>query len=534
MDKNGEQIFTSEFWREINEQYFIVQSPVQITDIDILKSKSRNGRSSKFVSPLNKVIRQNNRTKLFQTNLNNLKTRFQLLFMQRQSKQEPIENLIDEMIDEVCFDHLSTELMKAQELIKNITLCSDAQQLQIYNQEADLLSNLMQQIDWPDELSISIEQYQQQLDEITSCNRNALQILEQHIHQINLTLLYTYNSSQVGEHKLKLTRSRLSNHQNELSQLKHLIISQQDYQVAESIAKATFNDQNNTVHVIFDKYLSKTPITMSVEDFGNLQRFREQKFDLVTQPCNLRSDVILYVGQQDVFEMQMCHYCKEMVEIKNLKQCQYNHFQMGLHEYNEDLLICQRYQINAKQARQFLIDFYAENYVIENKQIMCQRYFCLKCLKYDFDSYETTSYLWICPLCKGFCTCERCERNDMIYKMKRQFLELNGDLEDIYRTSQFESLVKEKRRQLLDIPLEFLNNTKNDEETIYQKTNRRQNQSNQIRKKINKDDSHLIKKSQKLYQQESSSSSIKMKRSKETTTQNTISSLDSINSQMFI
>ncbi|CAD8190484.1 unnamed protein product [Paramecium octaurelia] len=527
MDKNGEQIFTSEFWREINEQYFIVQSPVQITDIDILKSKPRNGRSSKFPSPLNKVIRQNNRAKLFQTNLSNLKTRFQLLFLQRQSKQESIESLIDEMIDQVCFDHLSTELQKAQELIRNITLCSDTQQLQIYNQEADLLSNLMHQIDWPDELSISIEQYQQQLNEIASCNRNALQILEQHIHQINLTLLYTYNSSQTGEHKLKLTRSRLSNHQIELSQLKHLIISQQDYQVAESIAKATFNDQNNTVHVILDKYLSKTPITMSLEDFGNLQRFREQQIDLVTQTCNLRSD--------DVFEMQMCHFCKEMVEIKNLKQCQYNHYSMGLHEYNLDLLICQRYQINAKQARQFLIDFYSGIYVIENKQIMCQRYFCLKCLKYDFDSYETTSYLWICPVCKGFCTCQRCERNDMIYKMKRQFLELNGDLDDVYKTSYFESLVKEKRRQLLDIPLEFLNNTKNEyEETIYQKANKRQNQLNQIRKRINKDDSRIVKKSQKLYQQESSSSSIKMKRSKETTTQNTISSLDSINSQMFI
>ncbi|CAD8090500.1 unnamed protein product [Paramecium primaurelia] len=527
MDKNGESIFTSEFWRDINEQYFIVQSPVQIRDIDILKSKAGNRRSQKCLNPLNKLIRQNNRTKLFQTNLNNLKTRIQLIFLKRQQKQEPIQNLMDEMIDQVYFNYLSNGLQDAQELIKNISLCSDAQQLQIYNKEADLLSNLMHQIDWSDELSIAIEEHQQQLNEISNNNKNALQILEQHIHQINLTVQYTYNSYQIGEHKLKLIRQRITNHENELNMLKQLIISQQDYQVAESIGKATINNYNNTITVIFDKYLSQTPVTLSLEEFDNLQRLREEPYDLTNQQSNLRSD--------DVFEMQMCHYCKQMVDIKNLKQCQYNHYLMGLHEYNEDLLICQRYQINGKQIQQYLLDLYSENYIIENEQIMCQRYFCQNCLKFDFDSYETTSYLWICPLCKGLCTCQRCQRNDIIYKMKRQFLELNGDLEDIYKSSYFESLINEKRRQIIDIPLEFMNIPKIEyEKNIQQKSNKKQNQVNQIKKKINKVDSNIIKKCQKLYQLESSSSSIKIKRSKEITTQNTISSLDSINSQMYI
>ncbi|CAD8109814.1 unnamed protein product [Paramecium sonneborni] len=527
MDKNEESIFTSQFWREINEQYFIVQSPVHITDIDIPKSKSRNCQKSKSLNLLSKIVRQNNRTKLFQTNLNNLKTRVQLLFLQRQLSKEPIQNLMDEMIDQICFDHLTAGLQEAQKLIMNVSHNQESQQLQIYNQEANLLSKLMYQIDCPDELSIQIEQHQQQLNELTIYNKDQLQNLEQHTNQINLTVLYTYNSQQIGEQKLKLTRSRMTNHQNELNSLKQLIISLQDYQVAESIGKATFNEDNNTVCVIFDKYLSQTPIPLSLEDFGNLQRLREQPFDLNTQPCQLRSD--------NVFEMQMCHYCKQMVEIKNLKQCQYNHYSMGLHEYNEDLLICQRYQINNKQTQQYFLDLYSENYIIEDQQILCQRYFCLKCLKYDFDSYELNSYLWICPLCKGLCTCLRCSRNDMIYKLKRQFLELDGDLEDIYKQSYLEILVKDKRQQLQNIPfLDFLKISKNEyEKTISKKINLRQTQINSIKKNIKKDNSKIVKKFHKLYQQDSSSSSIKIKRSKETT-QNTISSLDSINSQVFI
>ncbi|CAD8104351.1 unnamed protein product [Paramecium sonneborni] len=527
MDKNEESIFTSRFWREINEQYFIVQTPVQMTDIDIHNRKSGKCQKSKSLNILKKIVRQNNRTKLFQTNINNLKTRVQLLFLQRQQSQEPIQNLMDEMIDQICFTHLTAGLQEAQKLIKNISHFQESQQLQIYNQEANLLSNLMYQIDCPDALSIEIEKYQKQLQELENNNKYEFQNLEQYTNQINLTVLYAYNSQQIGEHKLKLTRWRMANHQNELSLLKQHIISLQDCQVAESVGKATFNDNNNTINVIFDKYLSQTPISISLEDFGNLQRLREQPYDLATQPCQLRSD--------DIFEMQMCHYCKQMVEIKNLKQCQYNHYSMGLHEYNEDLLICQRYQINAKQTQQYFLDLYSENYIIEDQQILCQRYFCLKCLKYDFDSYDSTSYLWICPLCKGLCSCIRCSRNDIIYKLKRQFLELNGDLEDIYKQSYFEILVKDKRKQLQNIPfLDFLNIpiSENEEKTSY-KTNHKQNQINPIRRKIKKDDSHIIKKFQKLYQQESSSSSVKIKKSKEST-QNTISSLDSINSQVYI
>lgn len=39
---------------------------------------------------------------------------------------------------------------------------------------------------------------------------------------------------------------------------------------------------DNTITVIFDKYLTSNSITLSLEEFGNLQRLREQPFDLTT------------------------------------------------------------------------------------------------------------------------------------------------------------------------------------------------------------------------------------------------------------
>ncbi|CAD8129850.1 unnamed protein product [Paramecium sonneborni] len=111
-----------------------------------------------------------------------------------------------------------------QELEKNLCQHSELQQLLIYNKEANLLSNLMNQIDWPDQLSISIKQYQQKLNQLTNNNKDVLLKIyfnysrECYTHQINLTQLYI--SQQIEEYELNLARQRISNYQNELNLLK--------------------------------------------------------------------------------------------------------------------------------------------------------------------------------------------------------------------------------------------------------------------------------------------------------------------------
>ncbi|CAD8098434.1 unnamed protein product [Paramecium primaurelia] len=510
MDRNRESMFTSNFWREINEQFFMVLSPINISDIRLFKKKFSNYVNLNCHKLLDKLLRQNNRSKLSQFNIINLKQRISLLFQERQQHSEPIQNLIDEMIDQICFTQLIEGLQQTQDLIKNMSQLSEQQQQIIYHQENQILTNLHQMIDCQDELSQHIQQLEQQLEQLD--NSNSIQQLEQHVNEINHSLLYTYTSQILQEHSIKLTRTRIKNHKQELSVLKDLIILHEDYQVAESIGKATFNESSNTITVIFDKYLSQTQIDLNLEHFANLQKLREVPYEFPDQLPGLRSD--------DVFEMQMCHFCKLMVDIKNLKQCSYNHYQMGLHEYNEDLLICQRYQINAKSQQQYFLDLYSTNYIIENQQIQCKRYFCLKCLKHEFDSYETTQFMWICPLCKGLCSCIRCSRNDTIYKLKRQYLELNGNLEDIYQSSYFEMLVKEKRKLIKNIPIEFINLIKNkqdnNEDTLTPKSNLKNKKSitkRVIQKKMKKNDQ--AQKSHKLTHIESSSSSVKIKKSKE-------------------
>jgi hypothetical protein len=47
---------------------------------------------------------------------------------------------------------------------------------------------------------------------------------------------------------------------------------------------------------------------------------------------------------------------------------------------------------------------------------------------------------------QGLCTCVRCLRNDTIYKLKRTFLEIGGDLDTLFEKSFFEILVKDKRK----------------------------------------------------------------------------------------
>ncbi|CAK91362.1 unnamed protein product (macronuclear) [Paramecium tetraurelia] len=511
MDRNGESIFTCNFWREINEQFFLVHSLINTSDISHFKKKFSYYVNLNCHKLLDKILKQNNRSKLSQYNFINLKQRLSLLLQQRKHHQEPIQNLIDEMIDQICYDQLIEGLQQTEDLIKNMSQKSEQQQQLIYQQENQILTNLHHVIDSKDELSKQIQQLEYQLEQLD--NSNSLQQLEQHVQEINNNLLYTYSSQIVKNHSIKLTRSRVRNHQEELKILKDLIILHEDYQVAESIGKAIFNEKNNTITVIFDKYLSQIQIDLNLEHFANLQRLREVPYEFPEQIPGLRSD--------DVFEMQMCHFCKLMVDVKNLKQCSYNHFQMGLHEYNEDLLTCQRYQINAKSQQQYILDLYSTNYIIENQQIHCKRYFCLKCLKHEFDSYEITQFLWICPLCKGLCTCIRCSRNEIIYKLKRQYLELNGDLEDIYQSSYFEMLVKEKRNLIKNIPIEFnmfKSNLENNEDTVIPKSNLKHKKSitkNMIKRKIKKNDTSLTSKSHKLTHIESSSSSVKIKKSKE-------------------
>ena len=78
-------------------------------------------------------------------------------------------------------------------------------------------------------------------------------------------------------------------------------------------------------------------------------------------------------------------------------------------------------------------------------------------------------------------------RNDNIYKLKRTYLEIGGDLDHLFEKSYFEILVNDKRKLIENIPLEFMNNSNSrseNEETLPSKCTKSIKKSTNKIKKI--------------------------------------------------
>ncbi|CAD8062980.1 unnamed protein product [Paramecium sonneborni] len=516
MAKSVESLFTSDFWRQVNLQYFMVETPIQLNIQKKIYKKSSHFVNIQTQGLIEKILKPQKkyRSQVQKLNESNFNLQLSLLLMQREQSFEPIQELIDEMIDKICDQELREGLEQNKMLLKNMNLLPYEKQVEILQQEASILQDLQQRIDWPDQLDQVIMEIEDDLIRVQERNKKQLNNLAKHLEEINKYLLYQYSVKQIGQFALRISRIRVQHQQFELENLEKIIIHYQDYQVADSIGKAIYNLKTNLVTVTFDSYLSRTPIDLKIDQFQNFQRLRETQLELNVQQQDI------YKESQTIVQIhtEMCHNCRQMIEITNLQQCKYNHINMNLHQYNEEILIQQRYAISQKQMHKFYIDLYSTNYIIENNQIQCQKYFCFKCLKYEFEDYDIYQPNWICPLCKGLCFCLRCQRNDCIYKLKRTYLEIGGNLDNLYSQSTFEILVENKRKLIENIPLDFVNIQKyqsENEETLTPK-GLCQNKK-RINKKIKKkkgSETTIVGKAQ-FQLMDTSSSSIQIKKKKE-------------------
>ncbi|CAD8056983.1 unnamed protein product [Paramecium primaurelia] len=517
MDKSVESLFTSDFWREVNQQFFMVESPISLNVQKKIYKKSSNLPSVQTQEWIDKTLisLKKSESQLQKLNDNNVRVHLSLLLMQREKSFEPIQELINEMIDKICEKELRDRLESNKILFQNMYLLPLEKQMEILQQEASILSNLQQKIDLPDQLQQVIMELEDDLIKVQDRNTKQINNLAKHLEEINRNLLYQYTIKQTGQFALRIQRIRVQHHQNELENLEKLIIHYQDYQVADSIGKAIYNSETNLVSITFDKYLSKTPIDFKFDQFQNFQRLREIELELNVQQQYNQDESQTIVS----IKTEMCHCCRQMIEITDLQQCKYNHVNMKLQQQNEEILIQQRYAISQKQMQQFYIDLYSTNYIIENNQIQCQKYFCFKCLQYEFKEYDISGPNWICPQCKGQCFCIRCQRNDSIQKLKRTFLEIGGNFDSLYQQSIFEILVENKRKLIQNIPIDFFNIKKfysENEETLTSKGLFKNKNKNKINKKIKKQKSSettIVGKTQSILV-DTSSSSIKIKKIK--------------------
>jgi hypothetical protein len=93
--------------------------------------------------------------------------------------------------------------------------------------------------------------------------------------------------------------------------------------------------------------------------------------------------------------------------------------------------------------------------ILQDGELICNRKFCRLCLKqnYEFNLADTNQRNdWVCPFCqvyisfvnhfKGVCYCQRCQRNDIILKLKGMYMINGGDLQELSKESLFEKYVR--------------------------------------------------------------------------------------------
>ncbi|CAK73441.1 unnamed protein product (macronuclear) [Paramecium tetraurelia] len=364
MDKNVDSQFTSTFWRQIHEEYFMIEAPVSLSNVIKQSKQIPNYANQQTKELIQKVLRlsKKKKSKIQQLNESNLMHRLHLILMQREKSSEPIKQLIEEMVDVVCEDKLVDELERCQKLIQKIHQMPEERQIDIYNQEEQKLQSLHFQIDWPDQISQVIMELENDLTQVQLKNTSNIERLQTHVSEINKSLRYQYSIQKTGDFTLKIYRNHVQHHQEELDQLYNLIQMYEDYQVAESIGKVSYNQKDNMITVSLDRYLSPNPIELSLQQFESLQRLREVRINLTEQGQELQQN-------EQNQDLQMCHYCRQMIEKSNQKQCTYNHVDMNLHQYNDDLLNQQRYCISNQNMQKFYQDLYSANYIIESIQI---------------------------------------------------------------------------------------------------------------------------------------------------------------------
>ncbi|KAM3144424.1 hypothetical protein pb186bvf_003588 [Paramecium bursaria] len=417
---------SSEYWQQLNQTYFISEAPIDLNQQNLTKSILPNYPNQIVASQVERILKPYSRDNLL--NLRNLKKRICLQLIERPQQDGAIENLLDQMIDTLQYKNIVESLQDAQDTLRQ-------NQPNSLKKEQAILNRARSQVQYQDELYKAIKDFKLELKPIETENQQMIQTLSQSQMQ-----QYTYKAFQTGETSLRLSKQRVLDEiqKEEIRLVKEIIISYQNRQISESIVKAQFDQDNNQINLKVDSCIKIDSFQVSLDQWHELQKIRDVKYEL-EEKHKLRTDY------------QFCHFCRQLVDERNVRQCTYNHQIYGLHEFNEDILTEQRFKISKQKKDQYMQDLYTSNYIVEDDRILCKRYFCQQCLKYDFENDIQVEINWLCPLCKGRCTCSRCIRNDMIYKLKRCYLEMGGDLQELYDQSLFERLVVGKR---LSMPME--------------------------------------------------------------------------------
>ncbi|KAM3144796.1 hypothetical protein pb186bvf_003105 [Paramecium bursaria] len=169
---------------------------------------------------------------------------------------------------------------------------------------------------------------------------------------------------------------------------------------------------------------------------------------------NMQKDIksILFYGQEaDQSKFESCHHCKMLFRDEYLIACNYRSGTMGLPLINQTITdsylftqydeegIKSRRQVPNRKKTQY------STYTKRNGELVCNRKFCRLCLKQNYEnSQNETSNKndWVCPFCQATCFCSRCQRNDIMIKLRDLYTLCGGDIDELSKDSVFEKYVK--------------------------------------------------------------------------------------------
>ncbi|CAK78950.1 unnamed protein product (macronuclear) [Paramecium tetraurelia] len=358
-----------------------------------------------------------------------------------------------------------------------------------------LLDKLNEQIelrtDQKDEIFQQLQEYSSELQLINKQNKKDLQNLNQKIKSDQPLNVF---GTQVHIYKQPRNNNGLSKSQiiyNNEALLIYLrkSLEQLDYiQTAESIVKvvgSTHSANGFTFCVAFESSLNSNNVNIEEDIMYELDKLRDtslfkfynipqktkyshiaQNFIGINQVQHNRQKINPLINKNLTKEIKItsqnendtnlsryeaCHHCKMLFREEYLISCNYRSGTMGLPIINSSITdsyifsqiddegIASRRQVPNRKKTAYSI------YSKKNGELICQRKFCRMCLKqnYDIKIEEVAQKTdWVCPFCQAICFCSRCQRNDIMIKLKDLFTICGGDLEQLTKDSIFEKYVR--------------------------------------------------------------------------------------------
>ncbi|CAK60363.1 unnamed protein product (macronuclear) [Paramecium tetraurelia] len=460
------------FWRHINQVYFKKVDEPEQERLEYLKAMNDDAIVTEFPINLKQItdlIRKQNL-------LGEYLEAHQVERSHSQSKSS--ENTLD------------------RENILHETKINDISSLIQENAQLDkLLDKLNEQIELrtgqKDEIFQQLQEYSNELQQLNKSNKKDLQNLTQKIKSEQPLNVF---GTQVHIYKQARGNNNLSKNQiiyNNEALLTYLrkSLEQLDFrQTAESIVKVI-----NSVHspngyqfcVAFEQALNSTYVNIDEDLMYELDKLRDTslfKFYNIPQKTKYSHIAQNFVGINQVqqnrqkpnplinknltkeskasqsgdndstlLRYEACHHCKMLFREEYLISCNYRSGTMGLPIINSSITdsylftqmddegIKSRRQVPNRKKTAYSI------YSKKNGELICQRKFCRMCLKqnYDIKIEEVIQKTdWVCPFCQAICFCSRCQRNDIMIKLKDLYTICGGDLEQLTKDSIFEKYVR--------------------------------------------------------------------------------------------